>query len=63
MRRECFGNILLCDTDPANDDFLGVVPDMGVAETKEAIDKAALAFKSWSKTTAKAIMRSCYLIL
>lgn len=29
---------------------------MGVAETKEAIDKAALAFKSWSKTTAKVIL-------
>ena len=59
IRRECFGNDLICDSDPANDDFLGVVPDMGVAETKEAIDKAALAFKSWSKTTAKVIMRSC----
>jgi hypothetical protein len=62
MRCGCFGNDL-CDADPANDDFLGIVPDMGVAETKEAIDKAALAFKSWSKTTDKVIMRPCCLLL
>jgi len=26
---------------------------MGLAETKEAIDAAAKAFKTWGKTTAK----------
>jgi acyl-CoA reductase-like NAD-dependent aldehyde dehydrogenase len=30
-----------------------IVPEMGLAETKEAIDAAAKAFPSWSKTTAK----------
>jgi len=39
--------------DPANDEVLGTVPEMGVAETKAAIDAAAAAFKTWSKTTAK----------
>ncbi|KZW04174.1 succinic semialdehyde dehydrogenase [Exidia glandulosa HHB12029] len=40
-------------TNPATNDVLGSVADMGVAETKEAVDAAAEAFKTWSKTTAK----------
>jgi acyl-CoA reductase-like NAD-dependent aldehyde dehydrogenase len=38
--------------DPANNEELGTVPDMGVTDTKRAIDAAATAFKTWSKTTA-----------
>ncbi|KAF8076780.1 succinate-semialdehyde dehydrogenase [Lyophyllum atratum] len=40
-------------TNPATQKELGTVPDMGLAETKEAIDAAAKAFPAWSKTTAK----------
>ncbi|RDB19980.1 Glutarate-semialdehyde dehydrogenase DavD [Hypsizygus marmoreus] len=40
-------------TNPATREELGTVPDMGIAETKEAIDAAARAFPEWSKTTAK----------
>ena len=39
--------------DPATEEELGTVPEMGLEETKEAIDAAANAFKTWSKTTAK----------
>jgi succinate-semialdehyde dehydrogenase/glutarate-semialdehyde dehydrogenase len=39
--------------DPANNKELGTVPEMGLAETKEAIDAASKAFKTWGKTTAK----------
>lgn len=39
--------------DPATAEELGTVPEMGLAETKEAIDAASKAFKTWSKTTAK----------
>ncbi|KAK7040951.1 hypothetical protein VNI00_009547 [Paramarasmius palmivorus] len=40
-------------TDPATNEELGTVPELGLAETKEAIDAAAKAFPRWSKTTAK----------
>ncbi|EIM88353.1 succinic semialdehyde dehydrogenase [Stereum hirsutum FP-91666 SS1] len=40
-------------TNPSTDEELGTVPEMGVAETKEAIEAASKAFKSWGKTTAK----------
>ncbi|KAI0638700.1 succinate-semialdehyde dehydrogenase, partial [Trametes polyzona] len=40
-------------TNPATAEELGTVPEMGLEETKEAIDAAANAFKTWSKTTAK----------
>jgi len=40
-------------TNPANNKELGTVPEKGLAETKEAIDAAAKAFKTWGKTTAK----------
>ncbi|KAI1784074.1 succinic semialdehyde dehydrogenase [Ganoderma leucocontextum] len=40
-------------TNPATANELGTVPEMGLAETKQAIDAASKAFKTWSKTTAK----------
>ncbi|SCV72706.1 BQ2448_4243 [Microbotryum intermedium] len=40
-------------TDPATSDVLGSVPEQGVQETKDAIQAAQEAFKSWKKTTAK----------
>jgi succinate-semialdehyde dehydrogenase/glutarate-semialdehyde dehydrogenase len=40
-------------TNPATNEELGTVPEMGVAETKEAIEAAAKAFPAWSRTTAK----------
>ena len=43
----------LCASDPATDEELGTVPEMGVTEAKQAIDAAANAFKTWSKTTGK----------
>ncbi|KXN89500.1 Glutarate-semialdehyde dehydrogenase DavD [Leucoagaricus sp. SymC.cos] len=38
---------------PATNEELGTIPEMGLAETQEAIDAAAAAFPSWSRTTAK----------
>lgn len=40
-------------SDPSTAEELGHIPDMGLAETKEAIAAATKAFKTWSKTTAK----------
>ncbi|TFY58000.1 hypothetical protein EVJ58_g6682 [Rhodofomes roseus] len=40
-------------TNPATEEELGTVPEMGLAETKQAIAAASRAFKSWGKTTAK----------
>ena len=39
--------------DPATEEELGTVPEMGLDETKQAIDAAARAFTAWSKTTPK----------
>jgi len=39
--------------DPATGEELGAVPEMGIEETREAINAAARAFTTWSKTTAK----------
>lgn len=39
-------------TNPFNNSVLANVPDMGGDETKEAIEAAHEAFKSWKKTTA-----------
>jgi succinate-semialdehyde dehydrogenase/glutarate-semialdehyde dehydrogenase len=39
--------------DPATAETLGAVPEMGLDETRAAIDAAATAFKTWSRTTAK----------
>ncbi|KAI0364593.1 succinic semialdehyde dehydrogenase [Pilatotrama ljubarskyi] len=40
-------------TNPATAEELGTVPEMGLDETKQAIEAASNAFKTWSKTTAK----------
>ncbi|MEO0945389.1 MAG: NAD-dependent succinate-semialdehyde dehydrogenase [Pseudomonadota bacterium] len=48
---------------PATGVLLGKVPHLGGAETREAIDDAAAAFKSWSKLLAKersAILRKWF---
>lgn len=39
--------------DPATTEELGAVADLGVDETKAAIEAANKAFKSWSRLTAK----------
>ena len=38
---------------PSTGELIATVPDMGVEDTKEAIEKAHDAFASWSKKTAK----------
>ena len=38
---------------PASQETIGVVPKCGAEETKQAIDSANLAFKSWKSKTAK----------
>ncbi|KAF7324356.1 Succinate-semialdehyde dehydrogenase [Mycena sanguinolenta] len=42
---------------PATLEELGTVPEMGLAETKEAIDAASKALPEWSNTTAKVSLR------
>jgi hypothetical protein len=39
--------------DPATEEELGTVPEMGLEETKAAIAAAGKAFQTWGKTTAK----------
>jgi acyl-CoA reductase-like NAD-dependent aldehyde dehydrogenase len=39
--------------DPATEEELGTVPEMGLKETQEAIDAAGETFLTWGKTTAK----------
>ena len=39
--------------DPATSEELGQVADVGVSQTKQAIEAASAAFKTWSKTTPK----------
>lgn len=38
---------------PASGALLGTVPDMGAAETRQAVDAAHAAFPAWAATTAK----------
>lgn len=40
-------------TDPGNGKVIGSVDELGVKETKEAIDSAQAAYKLWNATTAK----------
>ncbi|HEX9773628.1 MAG TPA: NADP-dependent succinate-semialdehyde dehydrogenase [Steroidobacteraceae bacterium] len=40
-------------SNPATGEVLGSVPDLGVAETKRAIDAARAAFPAWAARTAK----------
>ena len=51
---------------PATREPLGTVPDMGIAETRQAIEAAARAFPAWAAHTAKeraAILRRWYELL
>ena len=51
---------------PATGEPLGVVPDMGAAETRRAIGAAAAAFPAWAARTAKergAILRRWYSLM
>lgn len=45
--------IICVSKDPATAEELGHIPEMGLEETKEAIDAASKAFHTWKKTTAK----------
>ncbi|KAF9226796.1 succinic semialdehyde dehydrogenase [Gyrodon lividus] len=45
------GTILV--TNPATEEELGTVPEMGLAETRTAIAAAGKAFQTWRNTTAK----------
>ena len=45
--------VLSCCPDPATLEKLGTIPEMGLAETKEAIQAASKAFASWSVTSPK----------
>ena len=40
-------------TNPATGEVLGVVPEMGAAETRRAIESAETAWAGWRKKTAK----------
>ncbi|EGO02083.1 hypothetical protein SERLA73DRAFT_104368 [Serpula lacrymans var. lacrymans S7.3] len=40
-------------TNPATEEELGTVPEMGLAETQAAISAAGKAFETWGRTTAK----------
>lgn len=46
-------NALINPADPATNEEIGTLPEMDVAATRECINAAAEAFKSWSTTTAK----------
>jgi len=51
---------------PATRETIGAVPDMGVAETRRAIEAASQAFPAWAALTAKeraAILRRWYELL
>jgi succinate-semialdehyde dehydrogenase/glutarate-semialdehyde dehydrogenase len=51
---------------PATRETLGTVPDMGVAETRRAIEAASQAFPAWAALTAKeraALLRRWYELL
>ncbi len=59
LREQCYLNGQWTGTgttpvlDPASGEKLALVPDLGAAETKQAIEDAQTAFKTWRKTTAK----------
>lgn len=53
-------------TNPATGEVLGTVPELGLEDTKAAIQHAANAFKTWSKTTPKErhdILRKLYQLM
>ena len=56
----------LAVVNPASGESLGTVPNMGVADTRRAIEAAARAFPAWAALTAKeraAILRRWYELL
>lgn len=62
LRHQCYRDGAWCDADsgkvfpvtnPANGAVLGHVPDMGAAETEQAIAAAQAAFADWAGQTAK----------
>lgn len=48
--RDATGGAHSVVTDPATNEVLGYVPDLGSLEIQEAIDSSALAFELWRKT-------------
>lgn len=48
---------VLCAVDPATLDVVGSVADMNVADTRAAIDAAAVALKGWRGLVAR--VRHC----
>ena len=53
-------------TNPVNESVIGSVPNMGKAETRQAIEAAEKAQKDWAKKTAKersAILRKCFTLM
>ncbi|HET7561596.1 MAG TPA: aldehyde dehydrogenase family protein, partial [Rhodanobacteraceae bacterium] len=61
LRMQCRIGAQWCDADngatvdvrnPATGECIGMVPDMGAAETKRAIDAAARSLPAWSARTA-----------
>jgi succinate-semialdehyde dehydrogenase/glutarate-semialdehyde dehydrogenase len=60
------GGATLAVTNPATRENIGTVPDMGVTETRHAIEAAAQAFPAWAALTAKeraAILRRWFELL
>jgi succinate-semialdehyde dehydrogenase/glutarate-semialdehyde dehydrogenase len=56
----------LAVTNPATRESIGTVPDMGVTETRQAIEAASQAFPAWAALTAKeraAILRRWFELL
>ena len=63
---EAAGGATLAVINPATRDNIGTVPDMGVAETRQAIEAASHAFPAWAALTAKeraAILRRWFELL
>lgn len=50
---ELLTDLIFLSPDPATNEVLGNIPEMGLAETTTAIQAASKAFVGWSKTTAK----------
>jgi succinate-semialdehyde dehydrogenase/glutarate-semialdehyde dehydrogenase len=60
------GGATLAVTNPATRENIGTVPDMGVTETRQAIEAASRAFPAWAALTAKeraAILRRWFDLL
>jgi succinate-semialdehyde dehydrogenase / glutarate-semialdehyde dehydrogenase len=60
LKTECYingkwvgGDATISVTNPVDESLIGTVPKLGKAETKAAIEAAAIAQKAWGKKTAK----------